>query len=700
MVPLRLWDGARFRFYTGHVLGRLGALFLIASSSVGAYADDIVFSTAKVIRRGGAYHRSEVSHLYRCRPDGQGRRQLTAGTMDDTDPCVAPDGRRILFWRRDPQDLIGRTWLCSILPDGSDLRIHERVGTPDPGSPLDRFGRSKSPELPGIPSQEGGTSMPQTVARLQDGGFVFGYYGQGSALGMADQQGKPIRRLSPYKVVQGRKMRATLFGDSQWQDNPEGVRAYWIGPGRRQLLLQRVLRTADGGFPYLFFLDARSGQIRRRLEGHFVQDVDAKGADLLTTSRQSLTGLGRGGAVPLQPLSLWRSQRRPRVITPPDASCFGACFIRTSRPMPVRPNRRRGISVPKTAASSQAIVFAATRYGENLRNVFEADTSHLYRVRPDGTGLQPLTRGDFDDVVPTLAEDGKHILFWRSKDPDKSRYRLYSIRLDGTGLRPLKSIVNRYPDIEFARAMRSSRAVRITGTEGGYGQWISLLGPRGKPIARDKPTFFSPNGRRAIVRGESENGAVVDLRTGAVRAIDSSWRAPAWVDNRTVVAFRFKGDPDRSRLIPGEIAFLDLEGRPVLTKTTTFSGDPGVLPSMFSVNGRAFPLENRNCFLWEAHHPMSDGGYLFLHLVEMKKGRIRHLADQSLEAVAPGGEAFVGTKYDWVGGYKGAGAGKLGTMYLWDSRRLTRRTFGFRRMICNGACFVPLATGRLPLLNP
>ena len=53
-------------------------------------------------------------------------------------------------------------------------------------------------------------------------------------------------------------------------------------------------------------------------------------------------------------------------------------------------------------------------------------TSTLHVVRPDGTGLRPLVRGNWPDWSP----DGREVVFERDGD-------IYRVRLDGTGLRRL-----------------------------------------------------------------------------------------------------------------------------------------------------------------------------------------------------------------------------------------------------------------------
>jgi dipeptidyl aminopeptidase/acylaminoacyl peptidase len=52
-------------------------------------------------------------HLYRIRPDGTGRMQLTFGNSNDYQPRWSPSGDRILFWRGDN--------LCTVSPQGGKV---------------------------------------------------------------------------------------------------------------------------------------------------------------------------------------------------------------------------------------------------------------------------------------------------------------------------------------------------------------------------------------------------------------------------------------------------------------------------------------------------------------------------------------------------------------------------------------------------
>ena len=105
-------------------------------------------------------------------------------------------------------------------------------------------------------------------------------------------------------------------------------------------------------------------------------------------------------------------------------------------------------------------------------------------------------------------------------------------------------------------------------------------------------------------------------------------------------------------------------------------------------------LPDRNHFLVVNHHRMSDGGYDIVYDVDLKRGAAKYLCDETVETVLPTGHGFLGAEYEWVGGYKGAGAGKLAELHLWNLKLHSKTTIGFRRMDCEGACIIPPRNAR------
>lgn len=655
-----------------------------------AKADDVIFSAAKVIKSHGSYIRKDPAHLYRWTPNGNRYRPLTAGPMDDTDPCLSPDGKTILFWRRDNPNLVGRSWLCSIKLDGTGFQILRRVAKQNMESPLVERYPEKSLvdiELPGIPSSEGGTDTSIDPAQMQDGTYAYGFYTQTSLLALATSGGKPIGHFQVTKTVNGKKFPAAIFGSEQWQQNPGGAKAFWFGPGRHQILLQNVVRTENGGQPTLIWVSTKTASVQRTLSGFYLQDVDQARTSFLTTGLRRGSDPSADGAVPLQTL-LMRSPDKTREIGPPNSTCLGACFVRTTLRLPARPAPGPSLGRTPSKGGTREIVFAAQLYNESLGNVYPSRTCHLYRMRSDGTGLVQLTRGKVYDSMPCLDQTGKHILFWRGSYGQDETYRLYSIDINGGSLRAMGRTITSSPQLGITQAILANRpfSIKVESAEDGSG--ISIFSPRHKEITHNETTLFCPDGRHAIVRDQDES-SVVDIRTGKQTMLASRWRATTWLGNDTIVALTTddpdeKGGPDQ-----GRIAYLTLTGKVRTQKAMPFvsKADESIWPE--SRDYRSVALRDPQEFLWVMHHWMSDGGYDYIQKVSMRDGKVSFLANQTLDALSPDRRCMIGTEYAWVGGYKGEGSAKLATMYLWDLKTGAHKPLGFRRMTVDGACFLP-----------
>lgn len=340
--------------YDGAMRKRVVATALLAGLFVVSNADDIIFSGTRLKLADGKYTAIEAAHLYRIGVDGANLQQITFGEDCDIDPCISKNGRRLLFWRRDRLDSVGGTCLCSAAFDGSDVKVLHKFTSEFISNPREIARSTVSndgvyigprlkkrhriaddpeavfPEIPGIPSKEGGTSVPTNVGCLDDYTLVCNYwdFGNTSKLGIYSVTTQKTRRLKINKVVNGRKIEAAIFGSSQWFENPNGRRAFWIGRKREDILLQQVLRTEDGGGPKLYRIDATTGRIKSEVAGYFLEDADPSRSHFLTTTWKWGKGWLADGAVPYQKLVIWDSEfSHPKQLGLNLASCEGACFV-------------------------------------------------------------------------------------------------------------------------------------------------------------------------------------------------------------------------------------------------------------------------------------------------------------------------------------------------------------------------------------
>lgn len=122
----------------------------------------------------------------------------------------------------------------------------------------------------------------------------------------------------------------------------------------------------------------------------------------------------------------------------------------------------------------------------------------LMAVRPDGTGLQPLTEGNGNDAFPSFSPDGRQLVFRSGRDGSKN---LYVMNRDGSGLRRLTE--GRWTDtmphwsptgewIAFASDREKDFEIWLTRPDGSGIR--KLIGGGG----RNTHPQFSPDGRWVV----------------------------------------------------------------------------------------------------------------------------------------------------------------------------------------------------------
>ncbi len=63
--------------------------------------------------------------------------------------------------------------------------------------------------------------------------------------------------------------------------------------------------------------------------------------------------------------------------------------------------------------------------------------THLYDIRPDGSGVRQITSGQANDKFPSWSPDGRRLVFTRGGTDDADPEHLFLVRADGTGLKQL-----------------------------------------------------------------------------------------------------------------------------------------------------------------------------------------------------------------------------------------------------------------------
>lgn len=353
------------------------------------------------------------------------------------------------------------------------------------------------------------------------------------------------------------------------------------------------------------------------------------------------------------------------------------------------------IAKHRVSPPPEIIVFAAQRFDQNLGKVFSTGPTHLYSIHKDGTNLKQITSGKSYDLLPSLSKDRQHILLWRSKVEAylwdvAVPFELCSVSVDGSDLRRLNRRYFGNLTDGLAQAFeRFPNLIRTTKVD----SVLSFLDGRGRPfITATDPRFNSSRDRFITYQDldlppDQAKRLIVDMKSRKVTVVQNRYYAPLWIDDKSIVAVLGKNNT---------VVILDDRGHELTRKSLKSARKNQKIEDDWIESEHFYGRERSACALWDkkiflmhVHHPDSGGGYDELGQIDMNKGTYRFVGGQRVEAVSSDGLSFVGAEYDWVGGWKGAGARKLCKLYLWDAKKLTSRPIGFRLMQCEGACFAP-----------
>jgi Tol biopolymer transport system component len=126
----------------------------------------------------------------------------------------------------------------------------------------------------------------------------------------------------------------------------------------------------------------------------------------------------------------------------------------------------------------------------------------LFVVQADGTGLRQLTNDAFKDRSPLWSFDGRRILFYSNRS---GRYEAWAIRPDGSGLEPL----TRTPGSYVTSPIGSPDGRRLVCTLGSGGSaLIDLDLPLARRVPRPLPPL-SPAGEVFLATSWSPDGAAL-----------------------------------------------------------------------------------------------------------------------------------------------------------------------------------------------
>jgi Tol biopolymer transport system component len=496
-----------------------------------------------------------------------GLEQLTDSPGIQSDPCLSPDGKMLLYVSRDGDDF--------------DIML-QRVGGANPvvltaDCSFDDYSPAFSPDGNRIAfrsQREGGGlfvmgATGESPQRVTDDGFDPAWSPDGTRLVYASENvDNPHARASISQLwvleLASRERRLLYKGDAVDPSfSPSGSRvAFWAAiNGIRDIWTMPAAAgepqpvtddthtdwnpffSADGRT--LYFISDRSG--RPNLWRVPIDEATGRtlGPPLPVTS----------GTTPIDGASISSDGQRVTFA----AQSFNTVFLRIG----FDPAAERVIGEPTTiyASTNRLLQFDVSADGRRLAFRTGAPREDLVVMDTDGTGRRRLMDDVFRDRGPTWTADGTWLVFYSNRG---GRYDLWKIRPDGTGLRRFTASTTGQDDPTNPRLSPDGRTIAAAlSTEGGSALLLLDLDrpiseiedplpiPKSRAPSFD-PVRFSPDqrwiaGSTDAAKTFNPVAGLYDLQTGTItvlqaadgQALECSYDAPGmdWIDEHRLLVW-------------------------------------------------------------------------------------------------------------------------------------------------------------------
>lgn len=249
-------------------------------------------------------------------------------------------------------------------------------------------------------------------------------------------------------------------------------------------------------------------------------------------------------------------------------------------------NGKGGTSIPSDLKIRNWIVCHA----------FVEGNPHLFRIRPDGSGVTQITTGDSQNLYPTWSPNKSRIAFMRQTSEREDRNGdIYVINSNGTGLRPLTVGGDyHYPDWS-----PSGNTIIFDGYESGI-QTVRIGGRRVKPVLddiyADRPDW-SPDGSQVAFHRPDLDPFPGLGELFIMNADGSEKRSlgigffPDWSPDGSQIAFNRRTDVDE----PSDVYVINVDGTGLVNLTAGHGGfRPDWSPDGEKIVFNFFDDENEN----------------------------------------------------------------------------------------------------------
>lgn len=268
----------------------------------------------RTVEKMGCYH------LYRINPDGTGRKQITFGSYNDQSPRFSPDGKQILFLRKEPSssrlDDMDSAKLCLVPADGGPVRtLAHQIQVEYDRLPREKLGWSPDGRTIGYISKQGLVLLDSRGHRLRtidnveefqwspDGHRLYlGRRGSGRILDLTTDKLFPIEAHLLYPAwIDNSSLVGTCSSWGIYTDvqnditiataSSSGVRIKKLAVNIGDTFLRRSEWSRLGSVPLSFIVVTRS----------HISDGEHQGCSLVNTQTRAITDLYAGDLIAIAP---------------------------------------------------------------------------------------------------------------------------------------------------------------------------------------------------------------------------------------------------------------------------------------------------------------------------------------------------------------------------------------------------------------
>lgn len=300
--------------------------------------------------------------------------------------------------------------------------------------------------------------------------------------------------------------------------------------------------------------------------------------------------------------------------------------------------------IPAVSRAERDIVYSARYYTPPSSRA--VSYWHLYRITPDGSGREQLTRGAYHHLAPVWSPDGKKIVFVRVTPDNESEYP-YSKKMT------LSLLDVRSQRITTLMALPENASLNYRWSPDGKTIAIPPFSFSEKPsvllleVASRKvrrlegalSAVWSPDGSRLYIAFQRGGDRIIATRDGKETPVSARAISPIWLNNRSLAGrlpSEKEGEAPRLQIIG-----VDREAQRVVSLKLAAPPDPEEEPFARGILGLMPVPGDPDAVICVVNNHNSTVGILYkFYRCDLKTGEMKELAEGQFLCWSPDGSQF------------------------------------------------------------